>query len=138
MRASRLPPFAPPFSKRAAINTGRLKYSLVSRWPPGPSPTRYGQQAWAHQLHSPSRFRSWKFTTPHPLGSGLYYEEPESWPRSGVRRSSGNRLPKFLNYFERILDRNSANGPWMVGTRLTYVDLSMAQIIAGCTMPFPQ
>jgi glutathione S-transferase len=48
-----------------------------------------------------------------------------------------NRLSKFLNYFERILDRNLANGPWMVGTRLTYVDLSMAQIIAGLHYAFP-
>ena len=46
------------------------------------------------------------------------------------------RLPKFLDYFERVLERNGA-GPWMVGRRLTYVDLSMAQVLAGLKYAFP-
>jgi len=30
-----------------------------------------------------------------------------------------------------------ARGPWMVGARLSYVDLSMAQVIAGLRYAFP-
>jgi len=47
------------------------------------------------------------------------------------------RLPKFLGYFERVLERNPTAGPWMVGPQLTYADLSMAQIIAGLRYAFP-
>jgi glutathione S-transferase len=72
-----------------------------------------------------------------PLGSGLYYEEQKLPAKRCSKEFLANRLPKFLNYFERILDRNSANGPWMVGRRLTYVDLSMAQIITGLHYAFP-
>jgi len=47
------------------------------------------------------------------------------------------RLPKFLGYFERVLELNRARGPRMVGARLSYVDLSMAQVIAGLRYAFP-
>ncbi|MGH8265806.1 MAG: glutathione S-transferase C-terminal domain-containing protein, partial [Steroidobacteraceae bacterium] len=39
--------------------------------------------------------------------------------------------------FERVLERSRARGPWMVGARLTYADLSMAQVIAGLRYGFP-
>ena len=48
------------------------------------------------------------------------------------------RLPKFLGYFERVLDLNRAHAPWLVGARLTYADLSMAQVIAGLDYAFPR
>src|SRR2546430_8782361 len=47
-------------------------------------------------------------------------------------------MPKFLGYFERVLELNRARGgPWMVGARLSYADLSMAQVIAGLRYAFP-
>jgi glutathione S-transferase len=46
------------------------------------------------------------------------------------------RLPKFLDYFEHIIKLN-AHAPWMVGARLSYVDLSMAQVVAGLQYAFP-
>ncbi len=46
-------------------------------------------------------------------------------------------MPKFLGYFERVIERNPARGPWMVGSRITYADLSMAQVIAGLRYAFP-
>jgi glutathione S-transferase len=47
-------------------------------------------------------------------------------------------LPKFLGYFERVLERNRARGGWLVGSKLTYPDLSMAQVIAGLGYAFPK
>ena len=46
-------------------------------------------------------------------------------------------MPKFLGYFERVMERNPAGGPGMVGSRITYADLSLAQVIAGVRFAFP-
>jgi len=43
-----------------------------------------------------------------------------------------------LTYFERVLELNRAHRPWMVGARVSYADLSMAQVIAGLTYAFPK
>jgi len=75
--------------------------------------------------------------THHPLGSTLYYEQQKAAAKRRTREFLAHRLPKFLHYFEKVLNRNSAGGPGMVGTRLTYADLSMAQVIAGLRYAFP-
>jgi glutathione S-transferase len=61
--------------------------------------------------------------------------------RAAAKRRSkeflAQRLPKFLGYFERVVERNPAGGTGMVGKRLTYADLSMAQVVAGLRYAFP-
>jgi glutathione S-transferase len=37
-----------------------------------------------------------------------------------------------------VLERNPARGPWLVGARLTYADLSLAQVVAGLRYAFPK
>jgi glutathione S-transferase len=65
--------------------------------------------------------------THHPIGSGLYYEDqkPEALRRAQDFRD--NRLPKFMDYFER-LERPR-------GT--TYLDLSLFQLVEGLRYAFP-
>ena len=46
-------------------------------------------------------------------------------------------MPKFLGYFERLLARQRGQR-YIAGTKLTYVDLSMFQIIAGLGYAFPR
>jgi len=46
------------------------------------------------------------------------------------------RVPKFLGYFETVLARSG--GPWLLGRRLSYVDLSLFQIIEGLRYAFPK
>jgi glutathione S-transferase len=77
------------------------------------------------------------FDTHHPLGDDYAYEEQKSAAKRRTKSFLAVRLPKFLGYFERVLELNRARGPWMVGARLTYVDLSMAQVIAGLRYAFP-
>lgn len=65
----------------------------------------------------------------HPIASGLYYEDqkPESKRRS--EDFVKNRLPKFLTYFERVLQsKSSGDGPWLYGGKLTYADLVLFQV----------
>jgi glutathione S-transferase len=94
---------------------------------------------WTHQLQlTLADLVAEVHDTHHPLGSSLYYEQQKSAARLRSRAFLAHRLPKFLDYFEQVITRNRGRGPWMVGSRLTYVDLSMAQVIAGLRFAFPK
>jgi glutathione S-transferase len=133
------PPFAPPIlraGRQFIAQTpnillflgGRLK--LAPRDEPG--------KLWTHQLQlTILDLYQEIFHTHHPLGDGYAYEEQKSAARRRTKDFLAVRLPKFLGYFERVLELNRARGPWMVGARLSYVDLSMAQMIAGLRYAFP-
>jgi glutathione S-transferase len=103
------------------------------------APSDAAGRRWAHQLQlTIADFTVEIHDTHHPLGADLYYEEqkPEAKRRSKEFRE--NRLPKFLGYFERVLKSNAAGGRRrMVGARISYVDLSMAQVLAGLRYAFP-
>jgi glutathione S-transferase len=77
----------------------------------------------------------------HPLGVDLYYEDqkPESHRRARLFVSS--RMPKFLGYFEKLLQRNQAAhkgaGGHVLGKALSYVDLSLFQLASGLEYAFP-
>ena len=45
-------------------------------------------------------------------------------------------MPKFLGYFEQVLHKNG--GKYLIGARLSYVDLSVFQIIEGLRYAFPK
>jgi glutathione S-transferase len=65
----------------------------------------------------------------HPIATGLYYEDQKE---ESIRKSKDyvkNRLPKFLGYFERVLQsKPSGEGPWLYAGRLTYADLVLFQV----------
>src|SRR6266853_1751814 len=46
------------------------------------------------------------------------------------------RLPKFLGYFEQVLDREK--GGWLLGRAFSYADVSLFQMIAGLRYAFPR
>ncbi|KAI1087900.1 hypothetical protein F5B19DRAFT_486350 [Rostrohypoxylon terebratum] len=60
----------------------------------------------------------------HPIASGLYYEDQKDEAKRKAKDFVENRLPKFLGYFERVLQgKASGDGPWLYGGQLTYADL---------------
>jgi glutathione S-transferase len=133
------PPFAPPFLKagRQLIGqTANILFFLGARLRLAPRDA--AGKLWTNQLQlTMSDFVAEIHDTHHPIGNSLYYEQQK---REAKRRSKdflANRLPKFLDYFERVLERNAGRAPRLVGTRLTYADLSMAQVIAGLRYAFP-
>jgi len=74
----------------------------------------------------------------HPISGALYYEEqkPEAMRRAALFLEQ--RLPKFLGYFERVLDQNtSSNRKWLVGSDCTHVDLALFQVVAGLRYCLP-
>ncbi|KAI0880179.1 uncharacterized protein GGS22DRAFT_182517 [Annulohypoxylon maeteangense] len=68
----------------------------------------------------------------HPIGSGLYYEDQKDEAKRKSKDFVENRLPKFLGYFERVLQgKASGEGPWLYGGQLTYADLGMKAVAAA-------
>jgi glutathione S-transferase len=50
------------------------------------------------------------FDTHHPLGDDYAYEEQKSAAKRRTKSFLAVRLPKFLGYFERVLELNRARG----------------------------
>ena len=138
-RSNRRPPFAPPILKAGRqfiAQTPNILLYLGSHLPLAPRDE--AGKLWTHQLQlTISDLYLEIFSTHHPLGDAYAYEEQKSAAKRRTKDFLSTRLPKFLGYFERVLERNRARGPWMVGTRLSYADLSMAQVIAGLRYAFP-
>ena len=74
--------------------------------------------------------------THHPISAALYYEEQKDAAREAARRFVEERVPRFLSYFERVLERSG--GPWLLGDALTYPDLSLFQLLEGLAYAFPR
>src|SRR4029453_15175990 len=74
--------------------------------------------------------------THHPVTSWLYFEEQIPSARRRTRDFWRYRVPKFLGYFEKILRRSGGN--FLLGRKLSYVDLSLFQIVAGLRYAFPK
>jgi len=134
------PPFAPPFlraGRQLIGQTANILLFLGQRLDLAPRDA--AGKLWTHQLQlTIADFVVEIHDTHHPIGGGLYYEQQKAAAQRRAKEFLANRLPKFLGYFERVLERNPAGGPGMVGGRITYVDLSMAQVIAGLRYAFPR
>lgn len=132
------PPFAPPFlvaGRQVIGQTANILMYLGEQHRLAPRDA--AGRAWVNQLQlTLVDFVAEIHDTHHPLGPSLYYEEQKREAKKRTAAFLASRLPKYLDYFERVLERNG-KGPWMVGRRLTYVDLSMAQVLAGLQYAFP-
>jgi glutathione S-transferase len=133
------PPFAPPILKTGRqfiAQTPNILLYLGTRHKLAPRDE--AGRLWVHQLQlTVSDLYLEIFSTHHPLGDAYAYEEQKAAAKRRTRDFLSTRLPKFLGYFERVLERNRARAPWMVGAKLTYVDLSMAHVLAGLRYAFP-
>ncbi|MGZ3310350.1 MAG: glutathione S-transferase C-terminal domain-containing protein, partial [Xanthobacteraceae bacterium] len=74
--------------------------------------------------------------THHPLGPSLYYDDQRAPAKKRSEEFWNERVPKYLGYFERLLKSNG--GSYVTGRRLTYVDLSLFQIVEGLRYAFPK
>lgn len=133
------PPFAPPFLKagnRLIGQTANILLFLGERH--GLAPKRDAGRLWTHQLQlTLADLVVEAHDTHHPIASSLYYEDQR---REAKRRAAdfvANRLPKFLRYFERVLASNPSGPAHLVGSRLTYAELSLFQLVAGLYYAFP-
>ena len=132
------PPFAPPFLRAGKLvigQTANILFYLGSRH--GLAPKTEAAKLWVHQLQlTIADFVLEIHDTHHPLGPSLYYQDQRSEAKKRTAEFWKERLPKFLGYFEGLLD--ASGGAWTTGRRLTYVDLSLFQIVDGLRYAFPK
>jgi len=133
------PPYAPPIlkaGKRVIAQTANILMYLGARHKLAPA-SEDGRM-WTHQLQlTMDDFLVEAHDVHHPLAKSLYYEEQQ---KEALRRADDfvpARLPKFLGYIERVLEKNPSGGKHLVGARLTYADLSLFQHIEGLRYAFP-
>jgi glutathione S-transferase len=133
MESTAQPPFAPPFLRAGTLLIGQSANILLylgSRL--GLAPKSEPGRLWLHQLQL--TIADWvveAHDVHHPIGSGLYYEQQK---REAKRRAEDfriNRLPKFLDYFGALAAQKRR-------ARISYVDLSLFQMIAGLRYAFPR
>lgn len=134
-------PFAPPFLRAGSLviaQRANILQFLASRH--ALAPADEASRAWALQLElTISDLVSEAHDTHHPIASSLYYEDQKP---EALRRSTEfvrERIPKFLGYFERVLERNErGKGAHLVGAASSHVDLSMFQLLCGLEHAFPK
>jgi glutathione S-transferase len=136
-----LTPFGPPVlihGKTLVAQTAAILQYLAPRL--GLVPRDEGSRLRAHQLQlTIADLVAEAHDTHHPIASSLYYEDqkPEATRRAGAFVRV--RIPRFLRYLDRALDSNPAGkGRWLVGRKLSYVDLSTFQVLAGLRYAFPR
>src|SRR5690606_354263 len=120
------PPFAPPYviteeglvisqTANVLLYLGEKHHRIAPRDVAG--------RHWVHQLQL--TLMDWvaeAHDVHHPMGVELYYEDQKP---EAARRALGfraNRIPKFMDYFERVL---AQRGTWLSGApHWSYADLS--------------
>jgi len=132
------PPFAPPFLKAGKLVVAQTTNILLYL---GPrlrlAPKDEAGRLWTHQLQL--TIADWVaevHDTHHPIGGGLYYEEQKREAKRRAKDFRTERLPKYMNYFESALTLNG--GKHIVGKTVSYVDLSIFQMVEGLRYAFPR
>jgi glutathione S-transferase len=136
--SSATPPFAPPFLKAGKLvigQTANILFYLGGRH--GLAPKAEGARLWVHQLQLTIADLVLEIhDTHHPLGPSLYYEDQKAPAKRRTEEFWKERVPKFTGYFEGLL--RDGGSFYLTGRRITYVDLSLFQIVAGLRYAFPK
>jgi len=137
-KSSGTPPFAPPFLKAGQSvigQTANILFYLGARHSLAPK-TEAGR-LWVHQLQlTVTDFVLEVHDTHHPLGPSHYYEDQKSEAKKRTQEFWKERVPKYLGYFEHLLD--SSAGHYVTGRKLSYADLSLFQLVEGLRYAFPK
>ena len=134
------PPFAPPFLKDGEWLVGQTSAILQYLAPTLKQVARSEQaRVWTHQIQlTICDMVAEAHDTHHPIDVGLFYEDQKPEALRRAQAFCGQRLPKFLNWFESVLTRNPGGARQLVGGKLSYADLSLFQLVAGLRYAFPK
>jgi len=134
MRKGDRPPFAPPYLRvggKAIAQVANILHWLTERHDLAPAPER----VWLHQLQlTISDMVAEVHNVHHPVATGAYYHEQKPEAARAAPQFRGERLPKFLGYFEDALEDRD----WMAGGCWSPVDTSLFQLVAGLRYMFPK
>ena len=134
------PAFAPPFLVDGDIVVGQTAAILLYLGPRlGLSGVGESDGLWTHQIQlTIADAVAEAHDTHHPISVGAYYDEQRDAAMLRARAFREERIPKFLHWFERVLQRNPAGAQHLVGDTLTYADLSLFQLVDGLRYAFPK
>jgi glutathione S-transferase len=140
MRGTRLDhrPFAPPFLRAGKVviaQTANILLYLGARHALAPKPE--AGRLWAHQLQlTIADLVVEAHDTHHPIASGLYYEDQKKEAKRRTEDFRRNRAPKYFSYFDDMIRKSG--GPFLLGRRLSYPDLSLFQMVEGLRYALPR
>lgn len=139
------PPLAPPILKHGDVVIGQTSNILLYLGPllglvPAPDADPDGRyRVNGLTLTALDGLSNEVHDVHHPISTGLYYEDQKAESKRAAEEYVKNRLPKFLTYFERVLEsKASGDGPWLYNGRLTYADLVLFQCVDGVKYMFPK
>ncbi|OZI76532.1 glutathione S-transferase [Bordetella genomosp. 2] len=132
------PPFAPPYlvaGRLTLAQTANILLYLGDKH--GLTPATVEGRYWTNQLQlTIADMVAEAHDTHHPIAASEYYEDQRD---EAIRRAASfrnERIPKFLGYFERVLQ---ARGDWLAGgRRWSYADLSLFHLVDGLLYAFPK
>lgn len=134
------PAFAPPILKAGELLISQtaniLMYLGVHH---GLAPSDEAGRLWTHQLQL--TIADWVteiHDAHHPIGGALYYEDQKPEAVKRTRLLLDQRVPKFMGYFEKVLQRNPTGSGFLVGDSVTYADLSLFQVMTGLGYAYPR
>lgn len=132
------PPYAPPILVHGDLvlaQAAAICAYLAERHGLAPDDSKKRMQALQLQL-TIADVSDEAHDTHHPVSVVLYYEDQKEAAREAARQFLDQRLPRFLSYFERVIERSG--GPWLMGDALSYADLSLFQLLEGLAYAFPR
>jgi glutathione S-transferase len=129
-------PYAPPFLKAGKLLIGQSANILLFLGPRhGLAPRNEAGRLWINQLQlTIADLVSEIHNAHHPVASSLYYHQQKAEARRSSKHLRSERIPKFLDYFERALKGRR----YFAGSTLSYADLSAFQLVAGLRYAFPK
>ncbi len=131
-------PFAPPYLKAGDLVIGQTANILLFLGRHHAlAPDDEAGWLWTHQLQlTVTDLVAEVHDTHHPISVGEYYEDQKAEAAKRTAAFRKSRIPKFLGYFEKALDR--AAGDWVNGKAASYADLSLFQVVEGLRYAFPR
>ncbi|QWT19044.1 glutathione S-transferase [Bacillus sp. NP157] len=130
-------PYAPPFLKSGRLVIAQVANILQYLGPRhGLVPESESKRLYANQLQlTITDLVAEAHDVHHPVGAGLYYEDQKEEARRRAKEFRESRIPKFLHYFEKALERGGGDHPLR---EFSYVDLSLFQVMSGLGYAFPK
>ena len=133
------PPFAPPVlvaDNLVIVQTANILMFLGARH--RLAPDEQAGRLWVNQLQlTIADLIDEAHDTHHPIAAALYYEDQRAEAKQRAAYFIKDRIPKYLGYFERILEGGGESGAGLAGEPLCYADLSLFQVVRGLQYAFP-
>ncbi|HEU5435310.1 MAG TPA: glutathione S-transferase [Telluria sp.] len=139
MEEGATPSYAPPFLVAGEQTLGQvaniLQFLGVAH---GLAPRTSAGRLWVNQLQlTIADMVAEVHDTHHPIALSLTYEQQSGAAKKRAAAFVAERMPKYFDYFEGVLAK-AGKGGYLLGSKLTYADLSLFQLIEGLRYAFPK